>query len=388
MVWLHGGGYAGGSVRLAVYDGTELARKHDVVVVTVNHRLNVFGFLYLAEIGHGGYAPGRQCRHARHRRRARMGARQHRGVRRRSAERDVFGQSGGAGKVSTLMAMPSAKGLFHRAIAQSGAALTGVSRADATATTRRSSPASDPKATEIDRLHTLPAAQLLGAISGRGRGGQAPVRLAPVVDGCCCPATRLLRKRRERPSYSIAHRLNGHRSDCSRNHHLQSRSTTPGCAVASHRCCGSTTSAPGRSRHRDLSQGAARKGDQRRPLRDHCDRCVGVCDRPGDRSRAAGGARESAGVKYDFSWFSPIHDGKLRSFHTLEIPFVFDHVDEVREMTGTGTRSRGARGEDGRSVDGLCAHRQSESPGLARVASLRRSKTRDDDFRCGMPVGR
>jgi para-nitrobenzyl esterase len=40
--------------------------------------------------------------------------------------------------------------------------------------------------------------------------------------------------------------------------------------------------------------------------------------------------------KYYFSWYSPIHDGKLRSFHTLEIPFVFDHVDEVKEMTGTG----------------------------------------------------
>ena len=56
MVWLHGGGYATGSGGFIVYDGAELARKHDVVVVTVNHRLNVFGFLYLAEIGHADYA--------------------------------------------------------------------------------------------------------------------------------------------------------------------------------------------------------------------------------------------------------------------------------------------------------------------------------------------
>lgn len=56
MVWLHGGGYTGGSAGFICYEGTELARKHDVVVVGINHRLNVFGFLHLAEIGGEKYA--------------------------------------------------------------------------------------------------------------------------------------------------------------------------------------------------------------------------------------------------------------------------------------------------------------------------------------------
>src|SRR5262252_349897 len=51
MVWLHGGGYSAGSPNMVPYDGANLARKHDVVVVRVTHRLNVFGFAYLAELG-------------------------------------------------------------------------------------------------------------------------------------------------------------------------------------------------------------------------------------------------------------------------------------------------------------------------------------------------
>src|SRR6185437_17112049 len=56
MVWFHGGGYARGSGGWIAYDGTNLARKHDVVVVTVNHRLNAFGFLYLGGVGGDHFA--------------------------------------------------------------------------------------------------------------------------------------------------------------------------------------------------------------------------------------------------------------------------------------------------------------------------------------------
>ncbi len=119
IVWLHGGEFTGHSGSgLLGHDRHNLARRGDVVVVTNNHRLNLLGFLNLAEAG--GYAtsgntgmldivamlewvrdnisnlggdPGKVT---------------------------VFGQSGGGGKVSTLMAMPAAKGLFHRAEVQSG----------------------------------------------------------------------------------------------------------------------------------------------------------------------------------------------------------------------------------------------------------------------------
>ena len=80
MVWLHGGAFGYGSGNRAVTDGANLARRGDVVVVSVNHRLNIFGFLHLADIAGAGLGAFRQCRDARHRRRAPLGARQHRGA--------------------------------------------------------------------------------------------------------------------------------------------------------------------------------------------------------------------------------------------------------------------------------------------------------------------
>lgn len=120
MVWLHGGGFrAGSGQELICYDGTNLARDHDVVVVTLNHRLNVLGFLdlsaYGAKYAHSGNLGMMDIVKALEWVRdniADFGG--------DPANVTVFGQSGGGGKVSTLMAMPSAKGLFSKAIVESG----------------------------------------------------------------------------------------------------------------------------------------------------------------------------------------------------------------------------------------------------------------------------
>jgi para-nitrobenzyl esterase len=61
MVWLHGGGYTTGSAGVQRYDGTNLAAKHDVVVVGINHRLNVFGYLYLGKMGGEKYLDSISC---------------------------------------------------------------------------------------------------------------------------------------------------------------------------------------------------------------------------------------------------------------------------------------------------------------------------------------
>lgn len=126
MVWFHGGGYAIGSGNTTSYNGENLARKQDVVVVTVTHRLNALGFLYLGDMFGEKYADSANvgmldCIAAL------------RWVRENIAEFGgdpsrvlIFGQSGGAGKVSTLMGMPDAQGLFHRAAAQSGAAVKSI----------------------------------------------------------------------------------------------------------------------------------------------------------------------------------------------------------------------------------------------------------------------
>src|SRR2546428_4669115 len=133
MVWFHGGGYAASSASWPMFDGRNLAPKHDVVLVTLNHRLNVFGYLYLAELGGEKYA-----------RSSNVGMLDL--IAALEWVRDnisnfggdpgnvtIFGQSGGGGKVSALMAMPAAKGPFHRAIAMSGAAVRGNTTDRATA---------------------------------------------------------------------------------------------------------------------------------------------------------------------------------------------------------------------------------------------------------------
>src|SRR6202521_1120519 len=131
MVWLHGGGFSTGSGSGAILDGTNLAHSGDVVVVSLNHRLNVLGFTYLGEeagsdfalsggvglldivaalewvrdnIAHFGGDPNLIT---------------------------IFGQSGGGRKVATLLSMPSAQGLFHRAIVESGAVLRLMTQEDA-----------------------------------------------------------------------------------------------------------------------------------------------------------------------------------------------------------------------------------------------------------------
>ena len=135
MVWFHGGGFRTGSGNSVFYEGQALARKHGVVVVTVTHRLNVFGFLHLAEIG------GEQFRQA-----SNVGMQDL--VLALEWVRDnidafggdpgcvtIFGQSGGGGKTAILNGMPAAKGLFHRAIIQStlwDTAITALEVPDAT----------------------------------------------------------------------------------------------------------------------------------------------------------------------------------------------------------------------------------------------------------------
>lgn len=123
LVYIHGGAYNTGSGSDPLYDGTRLCRRGDVVVVTVNHRLNLFGYLYLGEFDTRFAASGN------------VGqldliaalewVREHAGEFGGDAGNvTVFGQSGGGAKIATLMAMPKAAGLFHRAMTMSGQQVT------------------------------------------------------------------------------------------------------------------------------------------------------------------------------------------------------------------------------------------------------------------------
>src|SRR5438270_3082322 len=163
MVWLDGGGYSTGSGGLICYDGANLARKHDVVVVGINHRLNIFGYMYLAELGGEKYAQSSNVgmldiiaalEWVRDNILAFGGD---------PGNVTLFGQSGGGGKVSTLMAMPSAQGLFHRAIVESGSTLKQLSRADAQKNTEELFANLGLKRDQAEMLHDIPTDKLLAA---------------------------------------------------------------------------------------------------------------------------------------------------------------------------------------------------------------------------------
>src|SRR3954470_2257909 len=189
MVWFHGGGYSSGSASYTIYDGRELARKHDVVAIGVNHRLNVFGYLYLSEFG-GKWAQGSNAGML-------DGVRALEWIKENIADFGgdpgnvtIFGQSGGAGKVSTLMAMPSAKGLFHRAIAESGANVTGVPKAQAVRTTETVLQRLNIKPDQLDQLQKLPLDQIMAAARpapGAPAGPGGGLNFAPVIDGTSLP---------------------------------------------------------------------------------------------------------------------------------------------------------------------------------------------------------
>lgn len=123
MVWFHGGGFSSGSGSSTAYEGTRLANRGDVVVVTVNHRLNMFAHLYLAgygdrfaDSGNAGILDLIQSLEWVRDNIAELGGDPDNVL--------IFGESGGGAKVSVLMAMEAAKGLFHRAVIQSGPRLT------------------------------------------------------------------------------------------------------------------------------------------------------------------------------------------------------------------------------------------------------------------------
>ena len=127
LVYFHGGAYNSGSVNSALYDGKRLCRRGDVVVVTVNHRLNAFGFLYLAgidpktypESGNVGMLDLVLALKWLRENIVEFGGDPSRVL--------IFGQSGGGAKCATLMAMPLAHGLFHRVMTMSGQQVKGAS---------------------------------------------------------------------------------------------------------------------------------------------------------------------------------------------------------------------------------------------------------------------
>ncbi|SBV34633.1 Carboxylesterase, type B [uncultured Sphingopyxis sp.] len=177
MVYFHGGAYSTGSVTDPVNDGAALAARGDVVVVTVNHRLNALGYLYLARLdprfpdsGNAGQLDLIAALQWVRRNIAAFGG--------DPGNITVFGQSGGGAKIATLMAMPAAKGLFHKAITMSGQQVAASGPLNAT---KRAEAFLDKLGEGIDPA-TAPVEQIVGALSATDPILGGGVYMGPVLD--------------------------------------------------------------------------------------------------------------------------------------------------------------------------------------------------------------
>ena len=178
LFYIHGGAYNNGTVNCDLYDGNRLCHRGDVVVVTVNHRLNAFGYMYLGDLG--GDPGGKEYADS-----GNVGMLDIvlalKWVQTNIAEFGgdasrvlIFGQSGGGAKCATLMAMPAAKGLFHRVVTMSGQQVTAKPTVIATEVTKDVLDKLGVKYDQLDALTTLPMEKIQEA--ARVSSAWLPVR--------------------------------------------------------------------------------------------------------------------------------------------------------------------------------------------------------------------
>ncbi|MEQ1949635.1 MAG: carboxylesterase family protein [Bryobacteraceae bacterium] len=328
MVWFHGGGYSAGSSNWEMYNGGNLAAKHDVVVVTVTHRLNVFGYLYLAELGGEKFANASNvgmldCVAALEWVRDNIG-----NFGGDPGNVTIFGQSGGGGKVSTLMGLAPARGLFHRAIAQSGSNVMGQPADRATAGAKALMATLN--VSSVDELQKLPVQKLLeGMRATRG------LNLSPVVDGKTLPAG---------PFNPVSSPLSGNvpfmvgstETEITWNAAYKGEPIEEAELIKRVSNAGKIDDAAAKELIRVYRKTRA----DWKPLQlwnlmgtDLSNFRTGT-DAQADRRAMA--ERQAPVYKYYFQWYSPVRGGVLGSYHTLEIPFIFRTADICESMCGNG----------------------------------------------------
>jgi para-nitrobenzyl esterase len=342
MVWLHGGGFAYGSGSWPVYDGHNLAKKGDVVVVTVNHRLNVFGYLYLGELAGG---PGKAYESSGNAgmldlvaalewvrdNAARFGG--------DPGNVTIFGESGGGAKVSTLMAMPAAKGLFHKAIVESGPGLRSVPKDGATVLAKAVLDELGVAATDTRALAAVPTEKVLAAaFAANEKIGAAALgpnqRLAPVVDGAAL-ARHPFDPDAPALSSSIPLLIGWTKDEMTLFNASEpwwGKLTEDELVTSVNELAGG----PDRGAALLAALRNARPGYSPTYLRSSAitaSRMFFGSVQLAERKAAQNAAPVWV---YELVWETPIANGVLKSPHTLEIPFVFANAEKAAVLVGTG----------------------------------------------------
>jgi para-nitrobenzyl esterase len=333
MVWLHGGDFTSLSGSRNVFDGARLCRKGDVVVVTLNHRLNVFGYLQLAHLapqfpdaGNAGMLDIVVALKWVKDNIAEFGG--------DPGNVTIFGQSGGGGKVSTLMAMPAARGLFHKAIVQSGSYyLQAMSAEEGTRLTVALLTALEMKPADAPALATLPTDRLVEGLAKAMRG-PAKANYRPVVDGRNLPAGPWAP---DGPALSADIPM------------IIGTTATEMTLLTGARQPDTFTLDDAGLRKRLAEWFAGGDIDKviatfraTRPKATPSDLFFAVATdkamREGAWQQAERKARQSAAPVwlYELDWVTPVDGGKWGSPHSLDLAMVFDNVALSASMVGTG----------------------------------------------------
>lgn len=344
MVWLHGGGFVSGSSQEhRSYDGERLSRRGDVVIVSLNHRVGPLGFLNLTSYGEK-YASS-----------AHVGMLDiilalqwvQENIGNFGGDPNsvtVFGQSGGGGKVGTLMAMPAAQGLFHRAIVQSGSFLRALEPDRSEILTRTVLDELNLSASQVDQLQSLPLKTLVAAGDAALLKTHPPTPLlwsrvadilgwGPVTDGKLLP-------------------------------HHPFDPAAPSISAKVPMLVGTTmnefTTSLNHPEYESMSEAEvlSRLGSMYGGHPEHIldvYRAVYPGHSPFDlfslamTAQVRQGAVIQAGLKtaqgtpaylYWFTWKSPALDGRPRSIHCIDLPFCFDNTDRSENLTGGGPGPR------------------------------------------------
>ena len=339
MVWIHGGGYDQGSGGSLGYEGAALAKHQDVVAISLNHRLNVLGYLYLGDILGSEFAESAN--------QGQLDIVAALGWVRENIEAFggdpnrvmIFGQSGGGAKVSTLLGMPSAKGLFHTAAIQSGASLAGADRERATQFSEDLLKKFDLTKGQARDLQKIPLDKLISIAAGAGTAAvpaasssatsraARPFGFGPVVDGKVLPASSFTPvatpisqdvpvivgyTRTERTVYQIDDPSYGKLDEAG--------------------LLANTTQALGDEAER-IIEIYSKKSPKATPYELSTNISTDIQGissiRLAERRAALGKAPT---YLYVFAWETPVMG--LRAPHTIEIPFVFNHIDVSQSMVG------------------------------------------------------
>ena len=350
LVWIHGGGYTSGSSNeLRMYDGESLARRGNVVVVSLNHRLGPLGYMNLQDygdkwssavnlgqldqiaalewvrdnIGRFGGDPSKVL---------------------------VFGQSGGGGKISTLMGMPAAKGLFHRAVIQSGSSLRQITpdrSASLSAATLQELGLT--KAT-VDRLQEVPVETIIQA-GLRAQRKLQPVPAAPgtgtglnwgpTVDGKSLPRHAW---DPTAPEYSASVPLMVGSVLNEFGNSIQAGD--PSLDAMSAEEMRKRLSDQRGDKATALLDVLQRKFPKATPY-ELLSRSTGMTARMNVVNQATRKAQQNGAPAYVywFQWQTPVLDGRPRAYHCAELPFVFANTDRCSAMTGGGADARALAGK-------------------------------------------